>query len=254
LNVITGIGQIERQEMDMVRIGSSQMYISDNVRNNAVAIIENMHEAARRNVELLIFPEMSLTGFNLRTLAQPDFKDDLSASFEEIASRVEELGVGVIIGHASFRQNKMLNSATVLLPGGVKYRYDKTNLTEAEKEYFLPGNDLLKFTYKDYKFGVIICRDQNYPELAYNICCSGSALFILAAHYYRPAEARSKLDKNRALPIARAVENSCYVIVSNTIGSHIGMNSLGNSLIVNPEGVVIAQADEFSPVMLTCDM
>lgn len=237
-----------------MRVGVSQMDISNDIRNNAAVILENINEAAQRDVDLLIFPEMSLTGFNLQALLQPNFRDNLSVYLEQIFSRVEEQGIGVIVGHVSFRHTKMLNSATVMLPGGIKHGYDKINLTDAEKGYFIPGSDLLNFTYKDCNFGVIICRDQNYPELAFNTCVNGSALIILAAHYYKPAEARAKLDKNRALPIARAVENSCHVFLSNTIGSHIGMNSLGNSMIVNPEGIVIAQADEFSPAILTCDL
>jgi len=237
-----------------VRIGVSQMYISDNIRNNAAKILENINEAAQRDVDFLIFPEMSLTGFDLQDFSQPNFKDDLSSSLEQISVRVEELGIGVIIGQATFRHTKIMNSATVMLPGGITYRYDKINLTDAEKPYFTPGSDLLNFTYKDCNFGVIICRDQNYPELVHNTCGNGSALIILAAHYYKPVEARAKLDKNRALPIARAVENNCHVFLSNTIGSHFGMNSLGNSMIVNREGIVVAQADEFSPVILTCDL
>jgi predicted amidohydrolase len=66
-----------------------------------------------------------------------------------IFSNAEEQGIGVIVGHVSFRHTKMLNSATVILPGGIKHRYDKTNLTDAEKGYFTHGNDLLSFTYKD---------------------------------------------------------------------------------------------------------
>lgn len=101
---------------------------------------------------------------------------------------------------------------------------------------------------------MIICRDQNYPELARETCKDVDALFILCAHYYKPLEARWKVDKNRALPIARAVENHCYVFMANTIGSHIGMISLGNSLIADPEGVLVVLADESSETIITCDI
>ena len=65
------------------------------------------------------------------------------------------------------------------------------------------------------------------------------ALVIVAAHFYEPREAIQKLDKNRALPIARAVENGLFVLKANAVGSANGTISCGDSIIVDPNGVVI---------------
>ena len=57
--------------------------------------------------------------------------------------------------------------------------------------------------------------------------------------------------KNRAIPITRAVENGVYVLLSNFVGSHLGMVSLGNSLIADPDGAVVSSAGESEESLLS---
>lgn len=238
-----------------MRLGAAQMFITDNLAANEAAILRLAAEAAGRGVELLVFPEMGLTGYNPATLGRPGFKEELEGALARISGRVVDLGVGLIVGRAEIAGERLFNVASVFLPDGSIHTYRKIYLTEAEARYFTPGAGHLVFSYKGTKFGVIICRDQNYPELARQIAEEGArALFILSAHYYQPGEARWKLPKNRALPIARAVENHCYVLLANAVGSHIGMVSLGNSLIVDPDGGLVVMADEASETLLTCDL
>lgn len=238
-----------------MRLGVAQMFIADSLEVNEAAILRLAAEAAGRGVELLAFPEMSLTGYNPAVLGRPGFKEELEGSLDRIARAAGDLGVGLLVGRAEFAGDRLFNAATVFLPDGRLHTYRKIYLTEVEARYFTPGTGHLVFSYKGYRFGVIICRDQNYPELARQIAAEGArALFILSAHYYQPGEARWKLPKNRALPIARAVENRCYVLQANAVGSHIGMVSLGNSLIADPEGGLVVMADEASETLLTCDL
>jgi len=78
------------------------------------------------------------------------------------------------------------------------------------------------------------------------------ALVILAAYFYEPREAIQKVDKNRALPIARAVENGLFVLKANAVGSANGKISLGDSIIVDPNGFVIQEADRRTEMILSC--
>lgn len=238
----------------MLRLGAAQMFISDELKTNTETVLKMAEEAAHKGLDLLVFPEMCLNGYNPSTLTQDNFNDKLSMALDKISHKSAELDLGLIVGRAVFTDEKLYNAATVILPDGTTHTFNKNNLTAAEADYFTPGTEPLTFAYQGYKFGVIICRDQNYPELARETCKDADALFILCAHYYKPLEARWKVDKNRALPIARAMENHCYVFMANTIGSHIGMISLGNSLIADPEGVLVVLADESSETIITCDI
>lgn len=237
-----------------MRLGAAQMFITDELKTNTETVLIMAEEAARKDIDLLVFPEMCLNGYNSTTLTQDNITDQLSIAFNKISCKSTELGLGIIVGRAVFADEKLYNAATVILPDGTKHTFYKNNLTAAEEEYFTPGTRPLTFAYQGHRFGVIICRDQNYPRLVQKTCENADALFILSAHYYKPLEARWKVDKNRALPIARAVENHCFVCLANAVGSHIGMNSLGNSLIADPEGVLVVLADESSETIITCEI
>ena len=98
----------------------------------------------------------------------------------------------------------------------------------------------------------MICRDQNHPKLGLELVKKGAEfIYILSAHFYRPKEARWKVEKNRAIPITRAVENGVHVLLSNFVGSHLGLVSLGNSLIADPDGAVVVSAGENEESLLS---
>ncbi|MGO0122774.1 carbon-nitrogen hydrolase family protein [Desulfothermobacter acidiphilus] len=238
-----------------MRVGVAQTFVADTLEENERTILQLAEKAARRGVDLIAFPEMSLTGYNPVTLTAPNFEQDLSLALERLAQRVQELGLGVIVGRAERWEHRCFNAATVLLPGGDTFTYRKIYLTEKELPHFTSGSQPLVFSFRGYRCGVIICRDQNYPELARQLRDLGAELiFILAAHFYPPKEARWKQDKNLALPLARATENACYVLLANAVGSHLGLISLGRSLIADPDGALVALADEASECILTCDL
>jgi predicted amidohydrolase len=151
--------------------------------------------------------------------------------------------------------DRLFNSVVVLVADGRRFLYHKHNLVSYEEDYFVPGNDLLTFDIATLRFGTIICRDQNFPRLAQRIKEEGAhVLFISCAHFYPPMEARLKVEKNRALPIARACENGVFVSKANAVGSYRGRISLGHSLLIGPNGVVISEAGETEERLLAFDI
>ena len=79
-------------------------------------------------------------------------------------------------------------------------------------------------------------------------------LLISCSHFYAPNEARLKIDKNRALPIARASENQSFVFLANPVGTIQGRISLGKSMIVGPNGIVLSEAGETQEELLAIDI
>lgn len=228
-----------------MKLAVCQMALSENYKNNGRRIISFLEKASRLEVELVCFPEMSLTGYSSALLDKSELNLMLTETLQQIAKRCDELHLGAIIGYGYRHDTGLFNRAGVFLPGGIQFAYDKIYLTEIEEKYFQRGKGSLVFPYRGSKIGVIICRDQNYPRLTQELKEKGAAyIFILAAHYYNPKESRWKLEKNRAIPITRAAENKVHVLKANTVGTHLGMISLGNSLIADPEGAVVVVAGE----------
>jgi len=107
----------------------------------------------------------------------------------------------------------------------------------------------------DAKFGVLICRDQNHPMLVHEYKTLGAdAIFILSAHFYDPIEAIRKVNKNRALPIARAVENNLWVLKANAVGSSDEKISLGGSLIIDSNGFIIHGGNTINEMLLSYEI
>ncbi len=238
-----------------MNIAVAQMAISESLEQNTARIIGFMEKAGKLEAELICFPEMCLTGYSPGLLQQKDFTSQVEGALERLGKACRQLNLAAIVGHAHLEQGHRYNRATVLLPSSGLYFYDKQFLTEPEEKYFCPGSQNTLFTYRDTSFGLIICRDQNYPLLARELKEMGAgAMFILAAHYYSPREARWKLEKNRAIPITRAVENKFHVFMANTVGTHLGMISLGNSLIAEPGGAVVASAGETEESIIFFDI
>ncbi|WP_296970993.1 MULTISPECIES: carbon-nitrogen hydrolase family protein [Tepidanaerobacter] len=241
------------KEVYMMKLGVCQMTVSEKLDMNMKKIMGFIEQAAGQNIDIVGFPEMALTGYTVELLKDESMNDMVSSALLEIRKTCEAFNTAAVIGHPYKKSNKLYNSTSVFLPSGNIYTYDKKYPTNAELEYFEPGKkDPLIFDYNGKKIGVMICRDQNYPSLAAELVNGGAKfIYILSAHFYNPKEARWKLEKNRAIPITRAVENGVYVMLTNFIGSHLGMISLGNSLIADPEGAVVASAGESEETLLS---
>jgi predicted amidohydrolase len=236
-----------------MKLGVCQMAVSEKLELNTKKIINYIKQAATLNIDITGFPEMALTGYTKDILNDKNLNDILKKPLTEIRETCEAFNTAAIVGHPYKNGDELYNSTSVFLPDGNTYTYDKMYPTELELEYFEAGKkEPLVFTCGGKKTGVMICRDQNYPDLAKALVKAGAQfIYILSAHFYNSKEARWKLEKNRAIPITRAVENGVHVLLSNFVGSHLGMISLGNSLIADPDGAVVVSAGESEESLLS---
>jgi len=238
-----------------LKIGVVQMKICDLVESNFCKILYFLDKAKDERVDLVCFPEMALTGYNIELLQSQNLNHIISDFLEQISKKCKEYSICSIIGHPFRQEEKLLNRATVIFPTGESLKYDKIHPTELEKKIFSQGEETLVFEFKQKRFGIAICRDQNFYEIFKKYKEAGcSGVFILAAHFYSPKEARWKIDKNRAIPITRAVENGYFVFLANAVGPHLNMISLGHSLIVDGDGCVVCEADEAGEYLLTVEI
>lgn len=237
-----------------MKIAAAQIHLYRDVERNLENIAAWAKKARDRGADLVNFPETSLTGYLFEGFDLLD-AGAVNQAIDELEGLARELGINLVVGTPYRVEDRLYNSVAVLLADGRRLFYHKTHLVSFEKGYFAAGSQMLTFELGSLTLGTIICRDQNSPELAGAIRDAGArVLFISCAHYYPPMEARLKIDKNRAMPIARAVENGFFVCKANAVGSYRGLINLGHSLIVGPNGVVIAEAGETREELLTFDI
>ena len=235
-------------------VGVAQMRLSPDLGRNLESIKRFVAKAADEGVGILNFPETCLTGYIYDRFLKVK-KEDVELRLNQLKEIVQKSGVSIIVGTPLWQNDKLFNSVVVLLYDGRQFLYHKINLVSYENDYFAAGHETLTFVLKGLTCATIICRDQNFPDLARKYKESGvQVLFISCAHFYPPNEARLKIDKNRALPIVRAYENEMFVCKSNAIGTIRGKINLGHSLIVAPNGCVVCEAGETTEELLSFEI
>jgi omega-amidase len=235
-----------------LKAGIAQIALHNDIVLNMAKMCSCIESATTLGLDILCFPECSLTGYlrDFRTISQ----DEVIRAMDELQEIAANRGITILIGSPYIEEGKTYNAALVISPNA-RMRYFKNNLTDFDKRYFVEGKDILSFKVKNTKCGVLICRDQNYPSLAFEYARRRTKIiFLLSAHYYPYDQTKLKLEKNRALPIARAVENGIFIAKANAVGSTGDHISLGHSMIVNPAGVVVREASENQEELLYYDI
>ena len=238
------------------------------------AIAEAAHamldEAARRQVRLLTFGELFLTPFFANRLVEDFdrwFMHDDHPVLAGLREKARRHGIALVLPFAERAADGYFNSAFVYDADGREAgRYRKTHIpayfpTEGpggtgsfEKFYFAPGGTLETFAVAGTRIGVQICNDRLYPEASRALALAGAELIampIAFSTYADPAQRSSIWE----IPLrARAYENGVYVLACNRVGTEGPRHHLGRSMVVDPRGMIVAEAGTDGPQLLTAEV
>ncbi len=237
--------------MPKMTISLAQMNIAlGDVRKNLKTAEDLIAEAGRRGTHLLMLPELWATGYALeqgRTLAS-----DLNADvFAQLAALASQHKVSIIGSHLERRGNQIANSAPFIdSRGGVRGVYRKIHLFGLmdEDRYLQAGSAPLLLDLPWGATGFAICYDLRFPELFRRYAVEGAKIIVLPAEW--PAE---RIQHWRALLIARAIENQCYIVAVNACGPTGDTEFGGHSMIVDPWGEIVIEAGQ-QPVLATASI
>ncbi len=181
-------------------------------------------EAAEEGAELLVFPELFLTGF----CYQQDSSDGQPyPSLDPLRSFVAEHGCLIVGSLVDGR----LNRGFCLEEAGIGFQ-DKIHPFGPEKDHFDGGRSISPVKTSKGRIGLSICYDLRFPEVARSLALSGADLLVTIGEF--PA---SRGDVWETLSRARAIENQIHHIVSNGAGPE----HCGRSAIIDPWGRAIAE-------------
>ena len=199
-------------------------------------------QAASDAAQLLVLPELFLTGYNigadaLQALAEP--ADGPSAT--QAASIARQSGVALLYGYPERgTDGRLYNSALLLGPTGEPLaNYRKTHLFgDGERQTFSPGqNPFVLAELAGRRIGLLICYDVEFPELVRGLALRGAELVAVPTALMAPYHFVPRM----MLPV-RAFENQIFLIYANRSGAESGMVYVGESCIVAPDGTVLARA------------
>ena len=225
---------------------------------NLAKMGEMVRRAKAGGARLVIFPELSLTGYVCRDLFYELAEPIPGPSTERVAEMAREEGVFIVFGLPEKSQisgSLLYNAAVLVGPGGLIGTYRKmflpTHSVFEEKRYFRPGYGADVFRTDLGRIGLMICYDVFFPEVARLLRLKGAQLIIAisASPGVRSAYFETLLP-------ARALENTVHLAYVNLAGREDGLHFWGGSCLIGPTGSIIAKAkyDEEDLVVAELDL
>lgn len=213
-----------------------------NYDKNLAKVRELFKETEFEADDIVVLPEMWTSGYDLKAIENLAFRN-LAGVKEEMSALAREYKVNIVAGSVpNIKEgNDVLNTSFVIdKDGALVYEYSKIHLVPMLNEpEFLKSGDVAADTFEllGNKAGLVICYDLRFPELFRDLALDDAKVIFVVAEW--PAE---RTEHWLTLLKARAIENQCYIVGSNTFGTQPnGATFAGNSIIINPFGEVLAQ-------------
>lgn len=242
--------------MEAVRIALAQINtIVGDLAGNTEKILFCMDEAVKKDADLVVFPELAITGYPPEDLLlKPHFiKENLS--YLNKITRVTK-DIIVVLGFVDQDKKGIYSSAAVINNKKIFYRYHKINLPNYsvfdEKRYFKPGTGNVLLKTRDFSFCINICEDIWVSEGLSTKQVLQQAQFLInisASPYHL-----DKIKERHGVLVKKIKSFRIPIVYCNLIGGQDELVFDGRSTIFNKDGKVIAQAKAFEEDLLVFDL
>jgi predicted amidohydrolase len=221
---------------------------------NLLTVREFSRQARDAGVELVVFPEMTDTGYSMSIIQAHanSWSSGFVPGLQEIAAN---LSIAIVCGVSERDGTSVYNSLVFVDQlGQIAAKYRKTHLYAVppveEQQCFASGDTFASFALGGLRFGFSICYDLRFPEMYRKLVVEQDvSAFIVSSAWPFP-----RIEHFRTLVLARAIENQSYVIVSNRVGKDEDLWFCGSSAIIDPRGVVIASASADREELIQADV
>jgi len=234
-----------------LRIALSQMNaVVGDIAGNERAILDAIHQARAAGAQLVLFPELALTGYPPEDLLLKEhFLRDARAALDRVAAATTD--IVALVGFPE-REDDVYNALAVLSDGTVQAVYRKVHLPNYgvfdEQRYFQSGTGPALIELGDHKVGLTICEDIWEPGPPASAEARAGATLIVNVSA-SPYHAGKGLERERMLA-QRARDNLCPIAFCAMVGGQDELVFDGHSLVLDHHGEVIARAGQFTEELL----
>jgi NAD+ synthase (glutamine-hydrolysing) len=219
---------------------------------NVRLVRENIGRARDAGAELVLFPELVLTGYPPEDLLLKEhFLQAAQDALADVAG--EAHGIVALVGFPE-RSDDVYNALAVLVDGQVHSVYRKTLLPNYgvfdEQRYFQAGDDAMVLDFGRARLGLTICEDIWTPgHPATEEALAGATLIVNAsASPYHAGKGRQR----EQMLVQRARDNLSAVAFCNSVGGQDELVFDGHSVVIDHEGTVLARAPQFAEALTLC--
>ncbi len=233
--------------------------VTGDTDTNVAAARDGISRATAQGAQVVLLPELFTAGYVWRegegysgSREAADFALDFGACEGALAMLADAArchGIWVVGGSVpEVTGNGIYNTTPVFNPRGrLVHRYRKVHLIGLmdEDRHMVAGDTCHAFALGEETAGIFICYDLRFPELGRNLFIDGARLLLVPAQW--PS---ARASHWRALLVARAIENQAYVVATNRVGRGGPDTFSGGSLVVAPDGEVLAEGGSDKEVVL----
>ncbi len=241
----------------MVRIALAQMDCAlGEVDTNLEHARARIGEAAEQGADLVVFPELTLHGY---ALGQVEGDRSIEAGDPRLASLTDS-GPDVLVGFHEDGGVRRYNSAAYLAADGVRHLHRKLYLPNylawEERKHASPGQFVRAFDTRMGRAATLICNDAWQAALPWLAAQDGAEFLLVPANSALGLQPESLdvIDYWSELPRSIARMQQCWVVFCNRVGTEAGARYWGGSRVLDPSGVVVAEAGLWEPELLLADI
>ena len=230
---------------------------------NLAKHLDLIDQARRGGADLVIFPELSLTGYALLDLAvetaiRPHQDDPV---FNELLAASQEIDLVVGFVHED-RRHRFFIASAYLAGGKIVHIHNKIYLPTYgmfdEGRFFAPGDSVRAFDTRFGRMGMLICEDFWHASLPYLLWLDGADILLLTSSSpgrgltQKPRLSSSEWVEHTNRAYAGLFTN--FVVHANRVGYEDGLNFWGGSTIFDPDGGLVVRVPDFEPALTIAEI
>ena len=244
-----------------IKVGLAQIYPKlGDLAYNLQVHLDYARQARDQKVDLLVFPELSLTGYQVQDLVpevaiETDAKNKFSGALLKASAKID-----IVVGFVHRDRRNRFFIADAYLSGGealhVHHKlYLPTYAMFDESRYFAQGNSVRAFDTRFGRLGMLICEDFWHVSPAYLLWLDGADILILNSS--SPSRGLNDSDRTLATRWVEMVNQAygsmftSYILHCNRVGYEDGKNFWGGSSVVDPDGEFMTHGLYFDKALIT---
>lgn len=220
-----------------------------------------IEQAIENKADLILFPELSLTGYSLKDATFDVAFDKEHPTF----NKLKELSVKISISFGFVEmgnRHELYNSSLFLEDGRILAHHRKVYLPTygvfEEERYFSSGNRFKAYSSKLAKMGTLICEDIWHTSSGLILALDGATVILVSAAGLTRGTSKDDKPENiiawETLIKSMAISTTSYVVFANRVGVEDGLVFWGGSEVVQPTGKTIAKAGYYNEELLITEI
>lgn len=242
-----------------MKVGLAQISpVLGNVKKNLDLHLRTIEKARKKEVDLLVFPELSLTGYTLKDLVEEvAFKPEKDPLFSKLKAASRDLSL--VVGFVEEKERGLFHNSAAFLSGGKILHIHRKVFAPTygmfeEMKFFALGRNFRPFLTPFGKAGMMICYDFLHYGASYLLFAGGSEIIIvISAAPGRGLSENDAYESNRMWQLmGEAISrfSSVFLFYCNRVGFEDGKHFAGGSFIFDPMGKLLAKASTLEEELL----